>query len=67
MAVIVEFKPKLQTAGDMVDSPVGKPFTLLFFTGVQYERISDETPSFPCGEKKEQRKMARRPHQRLKA
>lgn len=67
MAVIVEFKPKRQAADSIVGGRADKAFTLLFFTGVQYERITDESPSFCGREEKEQRKMPRRPHQRLKA
>lgn len=67
MAVLLEFKPRLQDDADRAEMASGFNFKLLFFTGVQYERIADEQPKTLSSHNKDQRKLPRRPNQRLKA
>lgn len=63
MALVIEFKQKSREgAGSNFKATDGR-FTLLFFTGVQYERIADKQPD----SSKANRNLPRRRGQQLKA
>ena len=67
MALVVEFKPKVQGIGRRAEGSGHPSFTLLFFTGVRYERMTDDQSSLKDNETKNSRRASRRSHLRMKA
>ena len=67
MAVIVEFRQRVQSSVRNSGADGRAGFKLLFFTGVRYERMLDDEACKQMSVDKEVRRTQKRTHQRLKA
>jgi hypothetical protein len=67
MASVIAFKPKVQGTGKRAEGTSPSPFTLLFFTGVRYERMIEDQSVSKAGTAANARRASRRSQDRLKA